>query len=806
MEFHKNAYALLLAVNINLLRKSELNLGECNRAVCGGVIAPVASRKLVPRATGFRLKPFTRPKTHLMFPVLCLPLAAVPFSGLCQAANPQVAGGGHEAPAAASYPLVPEDRSLPGAKYLDRQAPLEDRVEDLFSRLLPDEKATLIHGCGNMGYGNIPRIGLPAILMTDGPQGVRLASGQATAFPCGLAMAATWDTATIEKAGAAMGEECRALNRRVFLAPGVDIMRTPLGGRDFEYMGEDPHLTGKSAAAYIRGVQSQGVAACVKHWNLNEQEHWRTTIDVECGERALREIYCPAFETAISEGRAWAVMPAYNRFRGDYCTASKHLNLDVLDHDFGFDGAFISDWGAWHDDELAVEGGCTIEMPSKRNPARDTAIAARVAKREISPTAFDDAVRRNLRLLFRVGAFDAWGGGSVNTPAHQQTSRDACTESIVLLKNQRGILPLNINELKRIAVIGPNAGQYQTMADGSNLAQRGGSGATRPPYEVTPLAALKTRLGDRVVYAPGISFEAKPASADPVADAVAAAKSAEVVIFFGGTDHSYDREALGWGDVKGADKPDLELMGPQADLIRKIAAVNRNTIVVLINGAPLSVEQWHKQVPAILEAWYGGMEAGNAIADILFGEANPSGKLPCTFGKNLEDWLCHKLGPESFPGTGNNGVVKYLDGIWVGYRHFDQDGVAPRFPFGYGLSYTTFKYGKPRLSAPIMNGNALTVALPITNTGRRAGAEVAELYIHEDKPVLSRPPQELKGFTKLFLQPGETQTATFLIQRRDLSFWDDTAHGWKATPGRFEARIGASSRDIRAIAKFAFKD
>jgi beta-glucosidase len=698
---------------------------------------------------------------------------------------------------------VPTDPALAGAKYLNPAEPLEARVNDLFSRLTPDEKVALIHGCGTFSYGGMPRIGLPEINMTDGPQGVRLEKGTATAFPCGLAMAATWDPVMIQKAGAAVGDECRALDRRVYLAPGLDIMRTPLGGRNFEYMGEDPFLAGKIAAAYIRGVQSQGIAACVKHWDFNEQEHWRTTISVGCEERAVEEIYTPAFETAVREGHVWAVMPAYNRFRGDYCTASKYLNQKILEGQFGFDGALISDWGAWHDDKLAIEGGCTIEMPSTNNPARDAAIAKRIADSEISQADFDEAVRRNLRLLFRVGAFEAWTNGTLNTSAHQEISRAAATESIVLLKNKHNVLPLDIGKLKTIAVIGPNANQYQTMADGSTLALRGGSGATRPPFEITPLAALRKRFGDKIIYAPGISFEKPLPSHNPTADALAAAKSVDVVIFFGGTDHSYDREALGWGDVKGADKPDLELKGPQADLIRKIAAVNPNIIVVLINGAPVSVEQWYDRVPGIVEAWYGGMEAGNAIADVLFGEANPSGKLPCTFGKQLNDWLCHQLGPKSFPGTGNNGEVDYLDGIWVGYRHFDQTGIQPRFPFGYGLSYTTFKYGKAQLSARQISGeDILTISLPITNTGKRAGAEVAELYIHEAKPVLPRPPQELKGFARIFLEPGETRMASFEIHRRDLSFWDVSTHAWRATPGKFEARIGASSRDIHAKAMF----
>jgi beta-glucosidase len=866
-------------------------------------------------------------------------LAALAVS-LAASAQQQVAIGGAETDAGTRAAQVPTDVTLVNAPYRDVALPVEQRVADLFGRLTPAEKAALVHGCSGMGFGKIPRIGLPEILMTDGPQGVRLDRGTATAMPCGLAMAATWNPELVQQGGAVMGEECRGLSRSVFLAPGVNILRTPLGGRNFEYMGEDPLLAGKTAAAYIRGVQSQGVAACVKHWNLNEQEHWRTTINVEADNRALEEIYSPAFEIAVREGKVWSVMPAYNKFRGVYCAASKALNLDLFRNQFGFDGAFISDWGAWHGDTDCLNGGCTIAMPSGQDAKHDAAIVAKVASGEISPILFDEAVRRNLRLLFRVGAFDAVQSGAVNSPAHQQCARGAAAEAIVLLQNRHNLLPLDATKIRKLAVVGPNANQFQTMADGSGLAVRGGSGASRPPYEVTPLAALQQRFGDKIIFAPGLEFESSglnpvpstafpeglsaeffqnqdctgtpaatrrdagmdfhfnpgsplpagikaasfsarwtglirapekgdyqlslasddgsrlwlndqliidnsgdhdttakaaairldPASparlrveyanhggkgdvrlgwqkisvADPTAEALAAAAAADAVVFFAGTDHRYDREALGWGDVKGADKPDLGLIGPQAELIRKLAGVNKNLIVVLISGAPVSLEEWQDKVPAILEAWYGGMEAGNAIADVLTGAVNPSGKLPCTFGKKLEDWPAHKLGAEAFPGTGNNGVVKYLDGIWVGYRGFDHAGIAPRFPFGFGLSYTTFKFGKAKLSSGEFCGDdTLTVTVPVTNTGKRAGAEVVQLYVHEDKPTVPRPPQELKGFQKVFLQPGETKTVQLTLTRRDFSFWDVATDSWKADAGTFEIRLGDSSRDLpeRAVVK-----
>ena len=817
---------------------------------------------------------------------------------------------------------IPTDPTLRNAKYLNSKVPIEERIADLFKLLTIEEKVALIHGCSGFEYGGIPRIGLPPIGMSDGPQGVR--GPVATAFPSGIAMAATWNSSLIEQMGMALGQETIASGNRVQLGPGVNIMRTPLGGRNFEYMGEDPVLSGKTAAAYIRGVQSQGAATCIKHYNGNEQEFWRTTIDVLIDERALQEIYSVPFRIAVEEAKPWSVMAAYNKFRGEYATASDYLQNQLLKKEWGFDGSIVSDWGAWHDNKKAIEGGCDIEMPSERNVSYDKKLADEFRAGKISMQALDEAVKRNLRLLFRVGAFDAPRKGSINTAQHKKVARTVAAESMVLLKNEGKALPINLSVLKSIAVIGPNANKkHSLLANG--LQEAGGSGAVLPPYEITPLEGLRERLKGKakVRFAPGYEFESgkldlipsevldlkveyfnnqdfsgapvltakekavehtwpgspaqgvsplfsarysgtlKPtasgkytlqlssddgsqlfidnklvidnsgdhdtisktcdiellggksyavrldyknsggkgdlrlgwqlAGENNLEAAVRAAKESDVAIVFAGTNHNYDREAFGWGDVPNADKPDLELIGPQADLIRAVAAANPRTIVVLINGAPVSVEQWHQQVAGIVEAWYPGQEGGRAIADVLFGDANPSGKLPCTFGKKLDDWLSHSMGKEVYPGTGNNGTVDYRDSIWVGYRHFDHANIEPRYPFGYGLSYTTFGFSPLQISAD--KSGSFTVEVNLTNTGSRAGSETVQLYISPKSSTVERPTRELKAFAKVSLKPGESRLVRLHLKRSDFARYE-VGKGWVVDSGNYELQVGNSSRHI----------
>jgi beta-glucosidase len=689
----------------------------------------------------------------------------------------------------------PMDPALAGAKYLDPNVPIQARVDDLFGRLTMEEKVSLLHGCGESDMGGIPRVGLRKIGTTDGPQGVR--GPAATMFPSGIAMAASWDPTMVEQMGAALGEESLAAGSRMQLGPGMNIMRSPLGGRDFEYMGEDPLLTGNIAAGYVRGLQSRGVSACIKHFTGNEQEHWRTTMNVQIPERALREIYARPFEICIREGHPWALMAAYNKLNGDYCCHSRHLLIDLLRKDWNWDGEVVSDWGAWHDTTKAVNGGCDIEMEGWVNAKKDAKVLALIEKGAIFRDQFDSAVRSTLLLMFRVGAFGPAKPGSINTPAHQQIARKLAADSIVLLKNSNALLPIDANSIKTIAVIGPAADWKFT---GNDLTVSGGSGAVFPPYEITALAGIRQKLGDRVkiTYASGFTYERDRkllvSHNDQISAAVDAARNADIAVVCVGTNHAYDRESLGWGTVPGADKPDLQLIGPASDLIKAVVAVNPKTVVVLTNGSPVSVEDWIDQVPALIEAWYPGMEGGNAIADVLFGDVNPSGKLPCTFGKKLTDWKCHSMTTEVFPGTGNNGIEKYDDGIWVGYRHFDHANIEPRFPFGFGLSYTTFQ-----LRSPAIRHNpdgSFTAEVSITNTGNRDGAQVVQVYMAPPKSDVDRPDRELAGFAKISLIKAQTQVVSIPISRSSLAYWSDASPGWVITPGRYTFSIGTSSRDL----------
>jgi beta-glucosidase len=674
------------------------------------------------------------------------------------------------------------------ALFRDARLPVERRVDDVMRRLSTEQKTALCYGVSEFDYGEIKELGVAAIGMTDGPQGVRMVP--ATKFPCGLAMAATWNPGLIEEVGTALGRETLGAGRRVLLGPGVNIMRTPLGGRTFEYMGEDPLLAGKMAAAYIRGVQGTGVAACVKHFACNNQERWRRSIDVRVGERALREVYLPAFKAAIDEGGAWSVMSAYNRFNGDFCSESETLLTKILRDEWKFDGAVMSDWWALHDVAKGFNAGLGICMPAK--PEDHKKLLALVEFGDVGMEKLDAAVRHNVRFLVRAGAFDAARKGAINTPEHQALARRAACEAMVLLKNDGALLPLDAAKLQRVAVIGPNADWKHSR---TSFMDSGGSGAVFPPHEITPLAGLRERLGDRVVFAPGVEFgPAGKASAAGIDAAVKAAREADVAVVFAGTNHTYDKEAIDGDTSPGADKPDLGLPGPQAELIAAVAAANPRTVVVLINGAPVSVEEWLGKIPALVEAWHPGMEGGRAIADVLLGDAEPGGRLPVTFGRRLEDWRSHAMGAEVFPGKG--GVERYDDGIWIGYRHFDKAGIEPRFPFGFGLGYAVFAFSDLRVKAGAETGT-FAVTLRVKNTGHRAGSEVAQIYVAPPaSSKVERPARELRAFAKVALKPGGKKEVSLTLKRVDFAFWDEKAHGWKIEPGVYRVLAGRSSRDL----------
>jgi beta-glucosidase len=803
--------------------------------------------------------------------------------------------------------------------YTDPKAPLEKRVEDLFGRLTSEEKLTLLGGTG-FTTQPISRLGLPAMGMVDAGQGVRGGNGgtrgPATAFPAGVTMASTWDTNLIGRVGEAIGVEARnkGTGAQVLLGPAVNIHRTPLGGRNGEYMSEDPYLAARLGVSYIEGMQATGVSACIKHFACNNQEEDRNGVNAKVSERALREIYLPAFEAGVKEAHVWCVMSSYNLVNGYHSSANHYLLTDILKNDWGFDGTVMSDWGGVHQTDV-VQAGNDLEMPTGKNMTV-AKLQTALANHSIAQEAVDDSVRRILRTIIRVGVLDGpltQDHSQVNSPAHSDLALEVASKGIILLKNDHNILPLDREKIKSIALIGEPGHKLQVGALGSprvtpakttelidglqhltdgriplHFVGGQGNGDLLPASAVT-LPDNASAHGFRAEYfknaelsgepalvrtdneinlvmsdspAPGISrrifsvrwtgnlsvpvsgpyvlaftgddgyrvflddkqlidkwehgapttrtsqvqlqagktyalraeffqdggdYQARLAwrrTDQPMyADAIAAAKSSDVAIVCVST--------MGT-EGEGNDRPSMDLPNEQTALIRAVAAVNRRTIVVLNNGTPVTMTDWLKSVPGVIEAWFPGQEGGAAIASILFGDVNPSGKLPDTLAANRSDY------PDfaNFPGT--NHVENYAEDIYVGYRHFDKANVQPLFPFGYGLSYTTFKYKNLSLSSTTLAPDgSITARVDVTNAGKRAGEEVAQLYIHDPKPVIDRPVRELKGFAKIALQPGETKTVEFKIKPRDLAYFDMPGHQWKANAGDYEIEIGVSSRDIR---------
>jgi len=807
----------------------------------------------------------------------------------------------------------------------NRQDPIDTKVENLLKQMTLEEKVDMCHGGSGFGTKAIPRLGIHAWEMTDGPGGVRTnGRDKSTYFPTGVSLASTWDPTLIKRTGVAMGQEARFFGKDVLLGPAVNMIRTPLGGRSFEYMSEDPFLAGSLAVPYIQGVQSQGVAACIKHFAANSQEIGRDTIDAQVSERALQEIYLPAFKAGVIQGNALAVMNAYNRLQGTYCTANVHLNNEILKRDWGFKGVLMSDWGATHDTVGAALGGLDLEMPgSGLNDFMGRPLLKAVQDGKVPEAVIDDKVRRILRAILITDQNKPNGTPEANSPAHQALAKEIAENAITLLKNDRNILPLDANRLKSIAVIGP----WTTALHGGG----GGSSAIYPPYEITALAGITKRAGAAVEVrtANGTGFGEEPmrpvpASAlhpDPnstdtglkaeyfenpnlsgepkvvrvdqraffrwtgrspvqgisqeafsvrwtgvvvapkdgmykfgatsddgsrvyfdgkllidnwgqhavemktasiqlaagskhdlrveyfqnggdaemrfgwvqpvevtkssIAEAADVAKKSDVAIVFVGTNHNWDSE--------GRDKPSMKLMGDQGKLVQSVAAANPRTIVVLINGSPVELHSWINRVPAVVEAWYPGMEGGNAIAEVLFGDVNPSGKLPVTFPVKLEDSPAHANG--DYPGK--NGKLKYDEGIYVGYRYFDTKKVKPEFPFGFGLSYTTFKFQNVRVEPLAQAHQARFLATAeVTNTGSRSGAEVVELYVHEPNPAIDRPEKELKGYQKVFLKPGESETVQIALDESSFMYFNPSTMQWMMDTGPFEVDFGTSSRNI----------
>jgi len=656
--------------------------------------------------------------------------------------------------------------SLP---FMDSSLELEKRVEDLLERLTLPEKFRLTAGKKWWYTKPIRRLGIKSFAMHDGPHGVRSdreGKTKTTYFPSTICRAATWNVGLSEDFGIAIAQEIRDVGAHMLLAPGINIQRTPMCGRTFEYQSEDPYLNKQLAVAVVKGIQSQSVAACIKHFICNNQETNRFTSSSEVSERALQEIYYPAFKAAVQEADTWSIMSCYNKVNGIYGSENEHLLRGVLMNEWGFRGFVVSDWGAASrttSAESCINAGLTLEMPiaSKYNIFR---LAQAYKEGKFTEEALNDNIRRLLRVMFLVGLFDSENAlpkGSRNTPEHQALAREIAEEGIVLLKNERNILPLDMKKVKKIAVIGPTAMKKTSLG--------GGSSSNFPPYEIKPIVGIKEKCKEKV-------------------EIIDSPSKADITVIFAGLRHQSGM------DIEGEDKASFSLPVDQISLITKTVQENPNTIVVLTSGSPVSMINWIDKIPVVVQAWYGGMEAGNAIANILFGDVNPSGKLPITFPKVLSDSPAH-VSERTYPGAEK---VFYEEGIFVGYRHFDSKNVAPLFPFGHGLSYTKFTYKNLNLSKEKIAGDEkLTVAVDVTNSGEKFGAEIVQLYLRDVESSVERPLKELKGFKKVTLNPNEKKTIKFELTKEDLSFFDETENCWKAEKGQFNVLIGSSSRDIR---------
>ncbi len=684
--------------------------------------------------------------------------------------------------AAAAILCVPGPASAGAAAvpvYRNPSAPTEARVQDLLERLTEPEKLSLLALEApdplRLVTPPIPRLGVPSLRTTDGTAGLR--DGPATAFPMGAVMASTWDTALIGQVGAAIGQEARARDRQIVYGPDLNIQRSPQSGRSFECFSEDPYLAGQMGMAEIGGLQSQDVAACVKHFIGNDQEVHRHNGGVVMDERTLHEIYLPPFRDAILKAHVWTLMVALNQMNGVWMADNGPLLTGLVKTRWDWDGLAISDWGSVHDTAGAANAGTDVEMPQPQFFAPD-ALTDALQTGQVTQAVIGDKVRRVLRVMVRTGRLDPPrppDTSAINSPAHQRLALQVAQEGIILLKNAHGLLPLDRHAIRSIAVIGPNAADTQL----------GGrwSAEVDPFFQVSVLDGITKAAGAgvRVQFAQGCPrFDA--ADPEALAGAVALAAKSDVAVVVVGADNTYEGEEM--------DPPDISLPGDQDALIRAVAAANKNTIVVLNQGTPVLMP-WLGQTPGLIESWYAGQSQGDAVAGILFGDVDPSGKLTETIAARREDYSDYGF----YPGVDR--VLTYGEGIYVGYRHFDKAGITPLFPFGFGLSYTTFGYGGLKVGHFYRRGQPLRVHLTVRNTGRRAGAEVVECYIHPLDPTVDRPVQELKGFARVFIPAGGQAAVTIPLRRSAFAFWDVNHHFWRAVPGRYEIEVGASSRDIR---------
>jgi beta-glucosidase len=654
------------------------------------------------------------------------------------------------------------------------------KAESLLAEMTLEEKARLLSGDGWWRTHAIERLKIPGMSVSDGPHGLRKVEGAglpvsvpATCFPTASALGSSWDTELIREVGRALAEECQAHDVQILLGPGINMKRSPLGGRNFEYLCEDPVLAGKMAAAYIQGVQTQGVGTSLKHYAANNQELARMSTSSNVDERTLHELYLPAFEIAVKEAQPWSVMAAYNLINHVFASENRFLLQDILRKRWGFEGFIVSDWGAVHDGVAAVDAGLSLEMPGSGAYHRNNVIEA-VRTGRLSVTKVDEAVLPLLAVILKASdqrrpsaAFDA--------DAHDALARRAAAESVVLLKNSGGLLPLEIERLKTVTVIGAFAKTPRYQGSGSSQVN---------PIRISNAYDEIVKLCSQVAvrYAPG--YTAEGATTDAlINESVQEAKGADVVILFAGLPGSYECE--------GIDRSSLDLPAGHSRLIEALSGVQPNLVVILMNGSAVTMP-WVDKVPAVVEAWLGGQAGGGAIADVLTGRVNPSGKLSESFPLRLEDTPSYP----DFPGR--NREANYGEGIFVGYRHYDARKLSPLFPFGFGLSYTTFAYSDLRVTPVVLRDTqSVTVEVKIKNTGRLAGKEVVQLYVRELHPKVMRPEKELKGFTKVALNAGEQKTVTFQLEKRDFAYYDIRRHDWTAVSGKFEIQVGASSQDLR---------
>ena len=707
------------------------------------------------------------------------------------------------------------------AIYLDESQPLEARVEDALSRMTLEEKVKILHAQSKFSSAGVSRLGIPELWTTDGPHGIRTevlwdqwhqagwTNDSITAFPALTCLAATWSEEMSALYGKSIGEEARYREKDVLLGPGVNIYRTPLCGRNFEYMGEDPFLAGKMAVPYIQEVQKNGVAVCVKHYALNNQEANRHTYNAVIDDRTLYEIYLPAFKMAVQEGKAWSIMGSYNLFENVHACHNDRLLNKILKEEWGFDGAVISDWGGTYSTDEAAANGLDLEfgtgtngLDSKYGNSYDAYYLAmpyyeKLKAGEASMEVLDEKVRRVLRLNFRTAMNSKKPYGSICSPEHYDAARKIAGEGIVLLKNENNILPIDLEKTSKILVVGENAIKKMTVG--------GGSSSLKARDEFTPIVGLREAVGDRaeVVYQrgyvgdllrsynnvdTGIDLTDPRSEEQLIADAVAEAADADVILFFGGLNKAKGQ------DAEGNDRESLALPYAQDKVIDALAEVNDNIVVVIVSGNAVAMP-WVDKVEGIVESWFLGTQAGHAIADVLLGKVNPSGKLPFTFPVKLEDNGAHATNAYSRESQ----VVEYKEGIFVGYRWAEKHDIKPLFAFGHGLSYTTFEYGQAKCRK---SGKGFKVTVDVTNTGSREGKEIVQLYIGDHESSLERPIKELKGFKKVDLAPGETTKVTFEIDEDMLKFYDPVQKCWVLEEGDFTAYVGAASDDIRTSVEF----